>query len=211
VANSDQSYSHPHRFEKYNSSTPTYCDLCNTVIWGIVSSGFRCQDCGLTVHEKCRDSVPKTCSKYKSVPRDPTSDQLDQQAGQPGEASAGHDSLGGYNYAGQEEEQGNITMQGYLYKRGALLKAWKPRWFVLDTIKHQLRYYESREDFQIKGTIDLSEVRGVSPPSNIPPGAPKKHDDKCFFDLNTSRRVYCLCADTRQQAIEWQEKIQNCL
>ena len=39
----------------------------------------------------------------------------------------------------------------------------------------------------------------------------KKGDDKCFLDLVTSRRVYCLCADTRAQAGEWQERIQNCL
>ena len=37
------SYSHPHRWEKYNYTTPTYCDLCNSVLWGIVRTGYRCQ------------------------------------------------------------------------------------------------------------------------------------------------------------------------
>lgn len=29
-------YSHPHRFERYNFTTPTYCDFCNNVLWGPV-------------------------------------------------------------------------------------------------------------------------------------------------------------------------------
>ena len=36
-------FSHPHRFERYNYTTPTYCDICNSVLWGPVKTGVRCQ------------------------------------------------------------------------------------------------------------------------------------------------------------------------
>ena len=54
------------------------------------------------------------------------------------------------------------------------------------------------------------QVRGVCEGSAVP-GAPKKADDRCFFDLQTSKRNYSLCAENKQQAIDWQEKIQSCL
>lgn len=28
---------------------------------------YRCMDCGNSYHEKCSDSVPKNCTKYKAV------------------------------------------------------------------------------------------------------------------------------------------------
>ena len=57
-----------------------------------------------------------------------------------------------------------------------------------------------------QGSINLSEVRGVSPASSLPPGAPKKTDE-----LQTVWRTYSLCGESRAQAAEWMEKIQNCL
>lgn len=34
------SFSHPHRFEKHNLTTPTYCDLCSNLLWGPVKVRF---------------------------------------------------------------------------------------------------------------------------------------------------------------------------
>ena len=36
------------------------------------------------------------------------------------------------------QQRDNSTFKGYLFKKGALLKAWKQRWFVLDTTQHQV-------------------------------------------------------------------------
>lgn len=133
------------------------------------------------------------------------------------------------------DENSQIVYQGYLYKQvrtkpvsstvdvlsyicttllllqaNFRIKGWKQRWFVLDSIKHQIRYYDTREDFRCKGQIDLSDVLKITEGSSVP-GAPKKADDRCFFELHTSKRNYCFCADSPQAAQEWIVKIQNCI
>ncbi|CAH2010931.1 unnamed protein product [Acanthoscelides obtectus] len=207
-------YSHPHRFDRYNYTTPTYCDLCANLLWGPVKTGLRCVDCGYSCHEKCVDSVPKNCTKYKAIADTATTQTLQgNTGGDTGSVSSGsarQTSSQQYYDQFSSNVAEDRTHEGYLYKRGALLKGWKQRWFVLDSIKHQLRYYDAMEDSHCKGYIDLAEVMSVTPAPPAP-GPPKKTDDKAFFDLRTSRRTYNFCAADNASAQEWIEKLQACL
>ena len=51
--------------------------------------------------------------------------------------------------------------KGKLFKPGRLLRQWLARWYVLETQQNQLLYYDSEDDAQLKGHIDLGEMRSA--------------------------------------------------
>lgn len=49
----------------------------------------------------------------------------------------------------------------------------------------QLRYYETRQDKECKGMIELADVESVTPGTPAM-GAPKNIEEKAFFDVSLS-------------------------
>ena len=110
------SFATSHRFEKYNYTAPASCEICGGLVWG-PRTGVRCADCGYNCLEKCRENASKTCAaKYKGVPRDPTSDNLEKLTK---DFDRGHDvnHKDQFIYRPTGDENSQIIHQGYLYKQ----------------------------------------------------------------------------------------------
>ena len=129
-------YSHSHKFEKHNYTTPTSCDVCHSLLWG-PRTGLRCIDCGFNVHEKCRDKAPKSCTRFKAsaIPKDDTTENFEQfqrDDATPKLRVTNSDNEDMYygQFARNIDENSQIIYQGYLFKQVNIFSSKWSKWFV---------------------------------------------------------------------------------
>uniref|UniRef100_A0A8C2E880 protein kinase C n=1 Tax=Cyprinus carpio TaxID=7962 RepID=A0A8C2E880_CYPCA len=51
----------PHRFKTNNYMSPTFCDHCGSLLWGMVKQGLKCEECCMNIHHKCQTKVANLC------------------------------------------------------------------------------------------------------------------------------------------------------
>ncbi|XP_001627685.2 calcium-independent protein kinase C [Nematostella vectensis] len=51
----------PHKFEKKSYNRPTFCELCGSLLYGIVRQGMQCTVCKMNVHRRCHQNVANNC------------------------------------------------------------------------------------------------------------------------------------------------------
>ncbi|XP_056151850.1 serine/threonine-protein kinase D1 isoform X2 [Lampris incognitus] len=55
----------PHSLFVHSYRTPTFCDHCGEMLWGLVRQGLKCEGCGLNYHKRCAFKIPNNCSGVK--------------------------------------------------------------------------------------------------------------------------------------------------
>ncbi|KAL5013166.1 hypothetical protein ScPMuIL_007436 [Solemya velum] len=51
----------PHRFKVNSYMSPTFCEHCGSLLYGLFRQGLKCEVCGTNCHKKCQKHMPNLC------------------------------------------------------------------------------------------------------------------------------------------------------
>ncbi|KAJ3162412.1 hypothetical protein HDU86_004892 [Geranomyces michiganensis] len=86
-----------------------------------------------------------------------------------------------------------VTMSGYLLKKGEKRRTWKSRWFVLRPTR--LAYYQNDKEYELLKIIDMRDIHAIAEVEL------KKRRN--VFGLVTRERTYYIQAGSGREAEDW--------
>ncbi|GIY18404.1 hypothetical protein CEXT_310971 [Caerostris extrusa] len=51
-----------HSLALHSYKSPTFCDFCGEMLFGLVRQGLKCEGCGLSFHKRCVYKIPNNCT-----------------------------------------------------------------------------------------------------------------------------------------------------